>query len=223
MRAVEQSFGPFRSRGFLTQRLLPHAPMCPRVSNHGTLAPALVETGAGRPSFVSTCGVGDGPPCASGAPHAGLGDLGRLFCSELDGVVISVDIALGQTSKLMLRTPSVMSRPEVTRAMAFVARHKGILAPPVIGNESCRNAIAEGSQILMELNEVNQEFSARSGVEVKIVTAPNVEVKPTESPQETLGTIKTMLIAGAVIVGAVVLAPVIFQGAGFLKTLQRKR
>ena len=161
--------------------------------------------------------VGRGYPAAS-AGFGGLGLVGdHLLCPEVDDVVIAVKSAVAQA----LRAKPVTARASalVGEANAFVNRYSGFGSAVLVGSESCQNAVNYGKQLIGRLDE---KFGAgTSGVPFwdKLFggtsAVPNVNVDPsggtTGGLLDALGSVKTIAIAGAVIAGVVLVAPVVWR------------
>lgn len=155
------------------------------------------------PWLPTTCGDGTGLyPCNQGDENAavldGLGGfgfgaslqgLGTLGCAELDTAMARLLTTL-QAAEAAGNTTSAA----YTAARSFYDDESGIWTGHVVATgEVCRNLVAEA----------NQRIASMGG----IPTVPTLDPGTTSS--DWLGTAKTIAIAGAIIAGVVLLAPVV--------------
>lgn len=164
-----------------------------------------VETTNGRFSALSAQNCC--PECTAASAGQALGSLGRLFCSEIDVVVDALQASLREAWRVRGVEPT-KQHPAAQAAVEFINRYKsGFLVAPIFGTETCKNLIQRGNS----LTEAMNSFIGSSGVQTPI---PQSEIKTEGGWSDTLGSIKTIAIAGAVIAGVVLLAPVVLEVVG---------
>lgn len=149
----------------------------------------------------------DVPRVTVGYPRAALGGLGligdHLLCPEVDDVVLSVKAAV------MKAQQANGDASTISEAQAYIARHSGFGSSVLIGSEACQNAVNVGKQLVQRLSG--------GGLLDKVFgnNTPNVNVNAgggsTGSFLEALGSLKTIAIAGAVVAGVVLVAPVVWR------------
>lgn len=174
------------------------------------------------PQRALTCGMPGMPPCDTGTPISaiaagptgfnGLGDLGRTFPVGFDCATLR---------DLLDELENVMSTP----AFSSIANQTRVDAKAVYDNYSGFNpTFSCGSAIPTVTAMVNRVRSEMSALGVR----PPEPIKPiivqnNGGPEDFLDKAKPMLIAGAVIVGALVLAPVIFEGVAWARAFRPER
>jgi len=136
--------------------------------------------------------------------NSGLGDLGRVFCTELD---TTVDALKTQLRMIIAKKGSefALTQASVQAAMSFISRYEdSAFATPVYGN-NCTSATANGNSILRSLNSITSSIFGGDSTPV-----PD-EVRSEGGLFDALGSVKTIAIAGAVIAGVVLVAPFAFK------------
>ncbi len=151
------------------------------------------------------------PPAVSrGLPAAslkGLGDLGRMFCTELGTVVDALKVQL-RIVYAKKGNDFALSNSTTQSVAAFINRYEdSTFAAPVYAN-NCTSAVENGRNLLRSLNSITSNIF---GGEETLVPGG---VQAEGGLFDALGSVKTIAIAGAVIAGVVLVAPFAFK---FLK------
>lgn len=180
-----------------------------------------VQTTSGR--FSALAAANCCPECAK--PSLALGSLGRLFCSELDLVVDALQASLREVVRVR-GDAAAKTNPTAQATVAFINRYKdGVFTAPIIGTETCRNLITQGQALANAMNSLATGSTAEQifggGPGGTATPVPGGEISSGGGIMDALGSIKTIAIAGAVIAGVVLLAPVVFEFVG-ARRLARK-
>lgn len=196
----------------------------------GMNAPAPVPTMKRPPAiafrrpFVVTCDDGSGLACNDGRVQTSLHGLGATFCTSLN-------TALDNMSTLFKYVPPVpsgqKSDPRVEAAFKFWDRYRGWSPVSPLGND-CEQLTSEANRHIQNLNSVvnwgpraptapgagggiadffGKIFGSGTGVST-------VDPGQQTSISDMLGSVKTIAIAGAVIAGVVLVAPVVWRVVG---------
>lgn len=172
------------------------------------------------PRRALTCGMPGMPPCDTGTPVSaiaagptgfnGLGALGRTFpvgfdCSTVRDLLDELENLMG--------TPAFSSIANQTRsdARAMYETYSGF--------NPTFNCGAGVPVLTNMVNRVRSEIGAL-GIRPPEPIKPIIVQSGGGGPEDFLDKAKPMLIAGAVIVGALVLAPVIFEGVAWARAFR---
>lgn len=172
------------------------------------------------PARALTCGMPGMPPCDTGAPISaiapgptgfnGLGDLGRVFPIGVGDCAVARRLL--DELELLMKDPAFQSLPATTKASAS-SIFDDLDSYKVAWD--CGPAVAELTSTIREV---------RAQLERQGITPPSPIYNPStvasSGGNTTLDDVKPLLVAGAVIVGALVLAPVIFEGVAWARAFR---
>lgn len=131
-----------------------------------------------------------GAETLQGVEEIAVGDLGRLFCAELDTVVGRLRNVLGELRRRGSTTDSVTNS-----VVTFINTYGRTLASPLFG-ESCQNAVDEGERLVVAGNEQIKKLSGTP------VPTTDVTISKEGGPAEVLKSFRSIIVATAVTVGA---------------------
>lgn len=128
---------------------------------------------------------------------------GTAFCREFDDAMDRLKIAYQKA--LSIGVPSTDTRMVV--AKSFIDRESGILSTWLAWGDSCAAMVKEANARLVDVNSALIEQSPTAAIPGAASGQPMPSL--TDSLNQTLGTVKWIVIGGAVLAGLFYLGPFI--------------
>lgn len=171
------------------------------------------------PQFpLSTCGQPGGLPCMVGTPQSGLSGLGLVnvaLCSPFETAVETLGLALERANAVGVSSAAIhQAQQRYDQETTYALWNRSVVT---VANCSVKTA-----EILQLIYGVNASLPNPVIIPAGVTDQGGSTLNP-PPPTDVAGTVKTVAIAAAIIAGAVILAPIVFEAVGWSKLARSRK